>query len=103
MGGLCISSCWNSRRRRSAVLPLLLLGAALQRVMHYREGNARGQGLSRVNMRAVVKWKNHVFRGSSQLCSHKHVVLEETREDTKDKQIYSSVNLFDLHITRCLE
>ena len=71
--------------------------------MHYREGNARGQGLSRVNMRAVVKWKNHVFRGSSQSCSHKHVVLEETREDTKDKQIYSSANLFDQYITRCLE
>lgn len=72
--------------------------------MHYREGNARGQGLSRVKMRAVVKWKNHVFRGSSKPCSFKHVLSEETREDTKDTtQTYISANLFDQCITRCLE
>ena len=73
--------------------------------MHYREGNARGQGLSRVNMRAkVVKWKNHVFRGSFRLCSHKHVLSEGTRENTKDTQIYISSYLFDQCIlTRCSE
>ena len=72
--------------------------------MHYREGNARGQGLSRVKMRAVVKWKNHVFRGSSKPCSFKHVLSEETRENTKDTtQIYIPANLFDQCITRCLE
>ena len=103
MGGLCISSCWNSRRRRSNYSILLLLGAA-HRVMHYREGNARGQGLSRVNMRAkVVKWNNHVFRGSSQPCSQKHVLSEGTREKTKDTQIFISGNLFGQCITRCSE
>ena len=67
--------------------------------MHYREGNARR---SRVTMRAkVVKWKNHVFRGSFEACSQKHVLSEETRENTKD--IYISNNLFDQCITRCLE
>jgi hypothetical protein len=71
--------------------------------MHYREGNACGQGLSRVKMRAVVKWKNHVFRGSSKPCSFKHVLSEETREDTKDTQIYIPANLFDQCIARCLE
>ena len=74
--------------------------------MHfYREGNGRGQqGLSRVSMRAynkVVKWKNHVFRGSSQPCSQKHVLSEGTRENTKDVQIY--INLFGQCITRCSE
>jgi len=48
----------------------------------------------------VVKWKNHVFRGSSEPCSQKHVLSEGTRENRKD--IYISNNLFEQCIPRCL-
>ena len=73
-------------------------------VMHYREGNAQGHPPSRVNMRVVVKWDNHVFCRTSRGCSRKHVVSEETRENTKDKK-FSNItgNLLDQCITSCSE
>jgi len=76
------------------------MGGAAHRVMHYREGNARRPRVT--NMRAkVVKWKNHVFRGTSEPCSQNHVLSEETRENTKE--IYISNNLFEQCFTGCLE
>ena len=72
--------------------------------MHYREGNAQGHPTSRVNMRVVVKWDNHVFCRTSRGCSRKHVVSEETRENIKDKQ-FSNItgNFRDQCITSCSE
>ena len=73
-------------------------------IMHYREGNALRQVPSWVNMRVVVKWDNHVFCRTSRGCSRKHVVSEETRENTKDKQ-FSNItgNFRDQCITSCSE
>ena len=71
--------------------------------MHSREGNALGLSRRVTTVRAMVKWNNHVFCETSQPCSYRHVLSEETRENIKDERISFSGDFFDKYITRCWE